>query len=145
MTAIRIPAARSGKPNPDKPLLHPAQLRNRRRNVRAALLFISPWILGFLIFTLWPVLYSGYLSLTDYDVINDPNFVGLANYEQLFEDPKIRLSLLNTLVYTVFSVPVHVLVSLMLAMLLNRVGRAAGFFRTVFYLPKMTPPVAVGI
>ncbi|EMY34716.1 ABC transporter [Arthrobacter crystallopoietes BAB-32] len=126
--------------------LRPQQRRNRRRNLRAALLFISPWILGFLVFTLWPVLYSGYLSLTDYDVINDPNFIGLENYGQMLEDPKIRLALWNTFIYTVFSVPVHIIVSLLLAMLLNRVtGRASGFFRTVFYLPKMTPPVAIGI
>lgn len=124
----------------------PDQRRNRRRNLRAALLFISPWIIGFLVFTLWPVVYSGYLSLTDYDVINDPNFIGLDNYGQMLADPKIRLALWNTFIYTVFSVPVHIIVSLLLALLLNRVtGRASGFFRTVFYLPKMTPPVAIGI
>lgn len=129
-----------------KQRLRPAQRRNRRRNLRSALLFISPWIIGFLVFTLWPVLYSGYLSLTDYDVINDPNYVGLDNFRQLLADPKISLSLWNTFIYTVFSVPVHIVVSLLLAMLLNRIsGRASGFFRTVFYLPKMTPPVAIGI
>lgn len=128
-----------------KPVLRPAQIKNRRRNVRAAIVFISPWIVGMLIFTIWPVLYSGYLSLTDYDVINNPSFVGFDNYRQLLEDPKISLSLWNTFIYTVFSVPIHIIVALLLALLLNRVGRASGFFRTVFYLPNMTPPVAVGI
>ena len=107
--------------------------------------FISPWIVGFLVFTLWPVLYSGYLSLTDYDVINAPTFVGLANYAQLWNDPKVALSLKNTLFYTVLSVPLHLIVALFLAMLLNQAGRATGFFRTAFFLPKMTPPVAVGV
>ncbi|MFG6191710.1 carbohydrate ABC transporter permease [Nonomuraea sp. JJY05] len=112
---------------------------------RAALLFISPWIIGFLIFTAWPVVNSAYLSLTDYDVINDPSFVGLDNYVALFEDPKVGLALRNTFVYTVMSVPAQLVVSLGLALLLNAATRATGFFRTAFFLPKMTPPVAIGI
>lgn len=119
--------------------------RARRRYVGSALLFLSPWIIGFLVFTAWPLIYSVYLSLTDYDVINDPEFVGLDNYVHLFSDPKIALALGNTLLFTVVQVPLYVMVSLMLALLLDRAGRSSGFFRTVFYLPKMTPPVAVGI
>lgn len=124
--------------------VHTLRSRNRRQT-RNALLFISPWILGFLIFTLWPILYSGYLSLTDYDVLNDPNFVGLANYRELAQDPRVLLSLRNTLYYAALSVPLHVGIALLLALLLMRARRATGFFRTVFYLPNMTPPVAVGI
>ncbi|NBE98050.1 sugar ABC transporter permease [Nonomuraea sp. KC401] len=112
---------------------------------RAALLFISPWILGFLIFTAWPVINSAYLSLTDYDVINDPSFVGLENYRTLFEDPKVGLALKNTFIFMVMSVPAQLVVSLGLALLLNSATKATGFFRTAFFLPKMTPPVAVGI
>ncbi|MEO3803436.1 sugar ABC transporter permease [Nonomuraea sp. B1E8] len=112
---------------------------------RAALLFISPWILGFLIFTAWPVINSAYLSLTDYDVINDPSFVGLDNYRTLFEDPKVGLALRNTFIFMVMSVPAQLVVSLGLALLLNSATKATGFFRTAFFLPKMTPPVAVGI
>jgi multiple sugar transport system permease protein len=116
-----------------------------RRETRSALWFISPWIVGFLVFTAYPVIYTGYLSLTDYDVINDPNFVGMENFERLLEDPKIALALENTFVFAVLSVPAQLLVSLALALLLNWAGRATGFFRTAFFLPKMTPPVAVGI
>ncbi|HET8716125.1 MAG TPA: sugar ABC transporter permease [Nocardioidaceae bacterium] len=115
------------------------------RDLRPALLFISPWLVGFAVFTAWPLVYSGYLSLTDYDVINDPSFVGLDNYRALFEDPKFALALRNTFVFAVLSVPAQLVVSLGLALLLNRAGRAAGFFRTAFFLPKMTPPVAVGV
>lgn len=122
-----------------------ARRRRRRSDTRAAWLFISPWIVGLLVFTVWPIFYSAYLSLTDYDVINDPHFVGLDNYRQLVQDPKVALALRNTVLYTLVSVPIHVLVSLALALLLNRAGRAAGFFRTAFYLPKMTPPVAIGV
>ncbi|MEV4161521.1 carbohydrate ABC transporter permease [Nonomuraea dietziae] len=117
----------------------------RAGETRAALLFISPWIIGFLVFTAWPVINSAYLSLTDYDVINDPNFIGFDNYVTLFQDPKVGLALRNTFVFTVMSVPVQLVVSLGLALLLNSAARATGFFRTVFFLPKMTPPVAIGI
>ena len=119
--------------------------RGSRREGRTALLFISPWLVGFLVFMAYPVLYTAYLSLTDYDVINDPTFVGLDNYRTLVEDDKVRLALGNTLVWTAMSVPAQLLVSLALALLLQRAGRAAGFFRTAFFLPKMTPPVAVGV
>jgi multiple sugar transport system permease protein len=116
-----------------------------RRETRSALWFISPWIVGFLLFTAYPVIYTGYLSLTDYDVINDPSFVGMENFQRLLEDPKIALALKNTFIFAVLSVPAQLLVSLFLALLLNWAGRATGFFRTAFFLPKMTPPVAVGI
>ncbi len=116
-----------------------------RRDTRAAWLFISPWVIGFLVFTLYPLIYSGYLSLTDYDVINDPSFVGLDNYRHLMSDPKFVLALKNTLVFAALSVPLRLVVAFFLAVLLNRAGKAAGFFRTAFFLPKMTPPVAVGI
>ena len=117
----------------------------RRRNLGWALLFLAPWILGFTIFTAWPLVYSAYLSLTDYDVINSPNFIGFDNYAQLFSDPKIGQSLANTVVFTLGQIPLYVAVSLGLALLLNQAGRASGFFRTIFFLPKMTPPVAVGV
>lgn len=117
----------------------------RRRDTRAALLFLSPWIVGFLVFTAWPVLYSGYLSFTDYDVLTDPRWVGLENYREMVQDDTLRLALWNTLVFTALQVPAQVLVSLGLALLLNQAGRSAGFFRTAFFLPKMTPPVAVGV
>ena len=123
----------------------PGRRKARRRNVIAALLFISPWIIGFLIFTAWPILYSAYLSLTDYDMINDPSWVGIANYEQMFQDEKVLNAINNTFIFTVLSVPAHIIVALALALLLAQAARATGFFRTVFFLPKMTPAVAVGV
>lgn len=137
-------------PASDGPRTAPGGRRPRlsasaRRERNAALRFISPWIVGFLVFTAWPILYSAYLSLTDYDVINDPTFVGLDNYREMAQDPKVALSLWNTLVYTVVQVPLYTVVALALALLLNQAGRSAGFFRTAFFIPKMTPPVAVGV
>jgi multiple sugar transport system permease protein len=119
--------------------------KSARRDTRAALLFISPWIVGFLIFTAWPMIYSAYLSLTDYDNYNLPNFIGLENYQDMVADPKVALALKNTFYFAVVSVPLHIIVALALALLLNQAKNATGFFRTAFYLPKMTPAVAVGV
>jgi multiple sugar transport system permease protein len=116
-----------------------------RRDVLAALAFISPWIIGFLVFTAWPMIYSLYLSLTDYDNINSPNFVGLENYREMLVDEKVPLAIGNTFVYAIVSVPIHIIVALALALLLNQTRRGTGVFRTLFYLPKMTPQVAIGV
>jgi multiple sugar transport system permease protein len=85
------------------------------------------------------------LSFTDYSIIQTTHNVGWANYDTLFHDPYVRTALRNTFVFTALSVPAHVIVALALASILARVGRAAGIFRTIFYLPNMTPGVAIGI
>lgn len=117
---------------------------NKGRETRAAYGFIGLWIVGFLVFTLGPMIASLVLSFTDYNAISSPRNVGWANYRQLVSDPKVTKALANTLIYAVMYVPTAMVVALCLALILNRVGRASGFFRTVFYLPVMTPPVAVG-
>jgi multiple sugar transport system permease protein len=115
------------------------------RDTWAAFAFLSPWLFGFVIFTAGPMVATVLLSFTDYSIIQATHNVGFDNYQQLFHDPKVRTALHVTLVYTAMVVPAHVVVSLGLAMLLARVGKAAGLFRTIFYLPVMTPAVAVGI
>ena len=118
----------------------------RRRETWAALGFLSPWLIGFTVFMAGPMVASLVLSFTDYDVLTSTDFVGGENYRQLLADPKVRTSIANTLIYTALHVPVTMVVSLGLAMLLARVGRrSAGFFRTIFYLPTITPKVAVGV
>jgi multiple sugar transport system permease protein len=116
------------------------------RSLAWPLLFLAPWIIGFLVFTAGPMVASLVLSLTDYDVLSEPAFVGLANYEQLLRDRNILASLGNTVFYTALHVPLSMALALALAMLLDRVrGRSASVFRTIFYLPSITPPVAIGI
>lgn len=118
----------------------------RRGDWKPALLFLSPWIVGFAVFTAWPVIYTGYLSLTDYDVINAPSFIGLDNYRELAQDRDALRAMNNTFFYTAVQVPLYVTFSLLLALLLNQArGRTAGVFRTIFFLPNMTPPVATGV
>jgi multiple sugar transport system permease protein len=101
---------------------------------------------GFLVLTLGPMIASLVLSFTDYDIINKTSFVGLANYRAMLNDPNVSAALKNTLFYTALYVPATMIFSLFLATLLAQIGRrGSGFFRTVFYLPVMTPQVAVGI
>lgn len=85
------------------------------------------------------------LSFTDYSIIQTTHGVGWSNYHDALHDPYVRTAMRNTFVYTLISVPLHVIVALYLASLLARVGRGGGFFRTVFYLPQMSPTVATGI
>jgi multiple sugar transport system permease protein len=114
-----------------------------RREAVAGYLFITPWIIGFLIFTAGTMIYSLIISFSDYNLAtNIIRPAGIDNYKELLEDPRVASSLGNTLFYAVLAVPFEICVALLLAMLLNRVGRGAGFFRTVYYLPKMTPMVA---
>ncbi|WP_372967582.1 carbohydrate ABC transporter permease [Microbacterium sp.] len=121
----------------------PVRDRYDRREVIAGYLFISPWILGFLIFTAGAMAYSLYISFSNYNLAtNSARPVGIDNYAELFEDPRVGLSLANTLFYVVMAVPLEIIFALILALLLNRVGRGAGIFRVLYYLPKMTPAVA---
>jgi multiple sugar transport system permease protein len=115
------------------------------RDTWAAFAFLSPWLFGFFVFTAGPMVASLILSFTDYSIIQATHNVGTANYRTLYHDPAVRTALRNTFVFTVLSVPAHVIVALGLASVLARIGRAAGAFRTVFYLPTMTPGVAIGI
>jgi multiple sugar transport system permease protein len=117
----------------------------KERDTWVAYGFILPWFIGFAVFIAGPMVASLILSFTDYSVIESTSWVGTENYHELVNDPHVTTALKNTLIYTVMSVPLHMIVALSLASILLRIGRAGGFFRTVFYLPKMTPPVAVAI
>jgi multiple sugar transport system permease protein len=117
-----------------------------KRDTWAAYAFLSPWLFGFIVLTAGPMVASLILSFTDYSIISETHSVGLQNYHDAIHDPKVRGALRNTAIYTLFHVPGVMIVSLILAMLLARVGeRSGGIFRTIFYLPVMTPKVAVGV
>jgi multiple sugar transport system permease protein len=114
-----------------------------KREALAGLLFIAPWIIGFVVFTVISMTYSLVLSFTDYDLAtNTMDPVGTANFQALFENPRVLRSLGNTFTYALMAVPIEVAMALLIAMLLNSVRRGAGFFRVIYYLPKMTPAVA---
>jgi multiple sugar transport system permease protein len=123
----------------------------RERETWTAYFFILPWILGFLALTLGPMIFSAYYSFTNYGVqqiagISATKSVGFDNYKQLYHDPYIGTALKNTFEYGLMMVPAKIIVALLLAVMLMRVGqRLGGIFRTIFYLPHVTPPVAVGV
>ncbi len=117
-----------------------------RDALKWALIFLSPWIIGFVVFTGGPMLWSLWLSFTDYDPLRDSaNFIGIDNYTRLIADSRVTLALFNTVYFTVLYVPLALAFALLLALILNRIGGwSAGLFRTIFYLPNVTPAVAVG-
>lgn len=105
-------------------------------------LFITPWIIGFLVFRAGPMAASFFMSLTRYNLAT-MDFIGLEHYRSLFaDDPLFWKSLRNTAIYVGASVPLGLTGSLLLAMLLSAKVRGMSFFRTVFYLPSITPAVA---
>ena len=116
-----------------------------RRNLRNGLLFISPWLAGFAVFTAYPLGASLYYSLCDYSVLKPPVFVGGANYQELLLDPVFWKSLSNTLYFAVFFLPLATVLAIALALLLNTGVRGMTVYRTVFFLPSLTPLVALGI
>jgi multiple sugar transport system permease protein len=111
-----------------------------------AAIFLSPWIIGFLVLLVGPMLWSLFLSFTDYDPLRPGarQFVGWENYKEAFSDRRVRTSLRNTLFYTAIHVPLTLTIGLTLALMLTKLRRMSGLFRTVFYLPNVTPAVAVG-
>ncbi len=118
--------------------------RDRRRLI-TGLLFISPWILGFLLFRVYPFVASLYYSFTFYPVLQSPKWIGIRNYFNLFDDPRFLTSLWNSSYYAIGAVPLGALFGILLAMLLNMRVRGLSMFRTVFFLPSITPIVAAAI
>ncbi len=117
----------------------------RSRELRAGLLFISPFLIGFAVFTVYPVAASLYYSFCEYDIISPPQPVGLGNYTGLLADERFLKGLYNTLVFTVFAVPLTMLTALVLAFLLNMKLRGQALYRTIFFLPSIVPIVASSV
>lgn len=126
--------------------LGPNPTRARVRETLAGYLAISPWIVGFLVFTAGPLTASLVLSFCQWDVIGPARWSGLANFRVLWrQDELVPLSLRNTVYYTVFSVPLGIAVSLAVALLLNAGVRGMRTFRTIYYLPAVTSAVAASV
>lgn len=108
-------------------------------------LFVSPWVIGFVLLTAGPMVYSLYLSFTASSLLSPPQWVGLENYRRMFADPIFYRSLGNTAYYAALGVPLGMVLSLGLALLLDAPVRGLGFFRTLFFLPSVTNTVALSI
>ena len=112
------------------------------RRQRNGMLFVSPWIIGFLAFTFIPMISSLYYSFTSYNAIKPARWVGLQNYVLIFTtDPYIRVAVYNTLYLAFFGVVLGTVFSLVLALLLNNRVRGIGIYRTLYYLPTMLPVI----
>jgi len=117
----------------------------RRSQTLAALGFISPWLLGLAVFTLYPVAASFYYSLCDYSVLQPARYLGVTNYRALVGDEVFWIGLRNTAVYAAFALPLGLVVSLGLALLLNTGVRGMALYRTFFFLPALVPLVALAV
>jgi multiple sugar transport system permease protein len=104
---------------------------------------MAPWLIGFSVFFGYPLVMSVYLSFTHYDLLSPPKWIGLANYKYLFnDDPQVGGAVKNTLWMIGVMVPLQVIFAFGVALMLARARRGVGFFRTIFYLPALAPPVA---
>ncbi|ANF95246.1 ABC transporter permease [Paenibacillus bovis] len=119
--------------------------REMRRETLLMYAFISPWVIGFTVFALFPILASLYYSFTDYDIIHSPKWVGLGNYREMFADDLYWNSVMVTLKYTFISVPLQLLLAMGFALLLNQKLPFKGFFRTAMYFPSMVSGVAMSL
>jgi multiple sugar transport system permease protein len=104
---------------------------------------MAPWLIGFSVFFGYPLVMSAYLSFTHYDLLSPPKWIGLANYKYLFnDDPLVGAAVKNTLWLIAIMVPLQVIFAFGVALMLARAKTGVGFFRTIFYLPALAPPVA---
>jgi len=125
----------------------------RRSEAIQGFLLISPWIVGFLAFTAYPMIASLYYSFTDYKILGSPIWTGLRNYIYAFSgkpfgttgDPLFWLSMARTVTWVAITVPLGVLGSLLAAVLLNQGVKGTAFLRTAFFLPSLTPVVAASL
>ena len=130
-----------------------AEPKRRRRAGREAVnesiafyICIAPWLLGLLIFTVYPMVRSLYLGFTAYDLFTDPRFVGTRNFAKLFGDRLFWHSLRITAIYTLVSVPGSTVISIAIAMLLNQVDlKGINYWRTIFYLPSIVSGLAAAV
>jgi multiple sugar transport system permease protein len=113
-----------------------------KRNQRNGLLFCLPWLIGLSVFTAYPVFASLFYSFCDYSVLQSPVWAGTENYRRMAHDSVFWLSLRNTFVFALMSLPLGTVVALSLALLLNTEVRGMPVFRTIFYLPSIVPLVA---
>jgi multiple sugar transport system permease protein len=116
-----------------------------KREMIDCYIFMAPAILGLLFFMVGPIIASAFISFTEYDILGSPKWIGFENYEKLMADPLFWKSLKTTLIYAFVSVPLGLIVSLLLALLLNQHLKGIFIFRTIYYLPAVMSGVAVAL
>ena len=120
--------------------------KQERRSLRNGLLFVSPFLIGFLVFVLYPFLASLYFSFTEYNVFQSPLWVGISNFKTLFtEDDLFKVSLYNTFYYAVFSIIASMIAGITIAIFLNSKIKGLSIYRTIYFLPSILPLVASSV
>jgi multiple sugar transport system permease protein len=127
--------------SPPRPRISPITVRN----TLLGLAFCSPWIIGLIVFRAYPIIMAFWYSLTDYQGMETPKFIGLTNYVQLFNDYELANASMNTIIYTVMAIPAAIVTAFGIALILNSKTRAIAFYRTLFFLPILVPDVALSI
>src|SRR4051794_19164153 len=117
--------------------------RKERQNLRIGLLFVSPWIVGFLAFLIYPIIYTLRISFTQYTGFGEPKWIGLDNYRNLLNDDLFWTSLYNTLFYTALAVPIGAVVAMGLALAMNQPLPEVPIYRAILYLPSIIPLFAL--
>lgn len=116
-----------------------------KRRLFTGISFISPWIIGFICFILYPLGASLYYSFTDFSLFSKPEWIGFTNYFRLFSDPKFLVSLKNTIIFSAMIVPTSILTAMFLAILLNAKIKARGLIRGIIFLPSIVPQIAIAV
>lgn len=120
-------------------------MKSSTRDTLGFFLFAAPWLIGFVLLTLIPMVASLFISFTKWNILSPPTWVGFENYTTIFTDPLFYKSVQVTLTYTVFAVPLNIFISIFVAMLLNNKMRGMNLFRTIYYLPAVVSGVAVSV
>lgn len=119
--------------------------KGERQNLVKGLGFISPWIIGFAVFGLYPLGASLYYSFCDYDVLNRPAYIGSLNYQDMIVDSVFWKALYNTFYFAAFSIPLGLILALLIAVMLNQSVKGRSIFRTAYFLPSIVPLVGVSM
>lgn len=114
-----------------------AEKKDDRRDNKAAYIFLLPWLIGLVFITIGPMMASLYLSFTDYNLLQAPNWIGLDNFARMLRDTRLHNSLGVTFTYVLVGVPIQLAVALLIALVLDKGIRGLPFYRSVFYLPSL--------
>jgi multiple sugar transport system permease protein len=121
------------------------KMKPETRKILRGVAFISPWIIGFIAFTLYPLVASFYYSFTDFSLFGSPKWVAMSNYARLFADPKFYKSFGNTIIFSVMVVPASIVLAMGLAILLNNQLRGNSIYRAIIFMPSVVPAVASAV
>ncbi|MFD2444358.1 carbohydrate ABC transporter permease [Bacillus sp. CGMCC 1.16607] len=132
--------------SPKKPLLRYLRINTKKRSDYFwAYAMIAPTMIGLMIFYLWPILQTVYFSFTEWGAFGTYEWTGIDNYKEMLKDGNLAKSFKNTFIYIIFTVPIGIFLSILLAVLLNQKIKGKSIYRTLFFLPVITMPAAIAM